>query len=200
MEIVVPDGSLVVLVGVAGAGKSTFAAGHFGPDEVLSSDAFRGIVGESESDQAASRPAFAVLHRALAARLSTHRTTVVDATNVTGWARRGVLARAASAGVSAIAIVFDLPETVCLARNAARAEAGRSGPVPLPAIRQQLRDLRRSMRDPAGLFVEGFDEVYRLASPAAVDAVRVVRQRQAEGASGLLPLAAATEREDPTEP
>ena len=40
-EIVLPDPSLVVLIGAAGAGKSTFAARHFAPDEVLSSDRFR---------------------------------------------------------------------------------------------------------------------------------------------------------------
>jgi protein phosphatase len=200
VEIVVPEGALVVLIGVAGAGKSTFAARHFRPHEILSSDAFRGIVGNSESDQAATRPAFAALHRALLPRLSSHRTTVVDATNVTGWARRGLLARAASAGSLAIAVVFDLPAALCLARNAARAEAGGTQPVPGRAIQQQSRDLRRSLRDPAGLSLEGFHEVYRLASPAAVDAVRLVRPRQADEVPGLLPLAAATEREDPTEP
>ena len=42
--ILVPDPSLVLLVGAAGAGKTTFAARHFAPDEVLSSDAYRAVV------------------------------------------------------------------------------------------------------------------------------------------------------------
>jgi len=52
-EIVIPDPSLVVLIGAAGAGKSTFAERHFARDEVLSSDRFRRIVSGDEANQAA---------------------------------------------------------------------------------------------------------------------------------------------------
>ena len=45
--ISLPNLSLVMLVGVSGAGKSTFAARHFGPFEVVSSDTCRGIVSVS---------------------------------------------------------------------------------------------------------------------------------------------------------
>ena len=44
-EIAVPELSLVVLVGVSGSGKSTFAARHFKPTEVVSSDACRALGG-----------------------------------------------------------------------------------------------------------------------------------------------------------
>ena len=44
--LAVPELSLVVLVGVSGSGKSTFAARHFLPTEVLSSDAFRAMVSD----------------------------------------------------------------------------------------------------------------------------------------------------------
>jgi len=41
---------LVVLVGVSGSGKSTFARTHFKPTEVVSSDFCRGLVADDETD------------------------------------------------------------------------------------------------------------------------------------------------------
>ena len=52
--IALPDPSLVLLIGVTGAGKSTFAARHFRPTQVLASDAFRSLVADDETDQTAT--------------------------------------------------------------------------------------------------------------------------------------------------
>ena len=65
-----PDPALVVLVGPAGAGKSTLAARHFAPDEVLASDAIRAELTGDPADQRATRRAFELLHRRLDARLA----------------------------------------------------------------------------------------------------------------------------------
>src|SRR4029077_1173227 len=101
------------------------------------------------------------LHRQLDKRLAAGRTTVVDATNVTPFARRGLLRRAAAHGVPAIALVLDLDPAVVLARNGAR--AGRV--VPEPAVRRQLADLGASMRE--GLLeAEGFAAVRVIRSAA----------------------------------
>ena len=137
-----PEPCLVVLVGAAGSGKSTLAARLFAPDQILSSDVFRGVVSGDEGDQTATRAAFAILHRELDRRLATGLTTVVDATNVTSFARRSLARRATRHGVAAVALVLDLEPALVLARNATR--TGRI--VPLAAVQRQLEQLARSLR------------------------------------------------------
>lgn len=168
--ITLPDPSLVLLVGAAGAGKTTFAARHFAPDEVLASDAFRALIAGDEAAQEATRPAFAALHRAVTRRLAAGRLTVVDATNVLAHARRSLLRRAEIAGVPAVAIVLDLPRALVLARNAAR--PGRM--VPVETVLRQLDDLARALRSDR-LATEGYAAVERLVDADEMDAVRVVR-------------------------
>jgi protein phosphatase len=170
LAIEIPDPSVVVLIGAAGSGKSTFAARHFAADEVLSSDAFRERVAGDPGDQAATRTAFAALHRALSLRLARGRLTVVDATNVQPHARHTLLRRAAEAGLPAVAVVIDLPERLVLARNAARS----ARVVPEDVVRRQLRHLERTAGS-GQLVGEGFVAVVRLADPAAVAAARFVR-------------------------
>src|SRR4051812_1603992 len=98
-DIQLPNPCLVALVGAAGSGKSTFAARHFAPDEVLSSDAYRGYVAGDPANQRATHVAFAALHRTLASRLRRGRLTVVDATSVRPAARSALLRLAASENV-----------------------------------------------------------------------------------------------------
>src|SRR5262245_52912897 len=61
MQMRIPDFALVALIGASGSGKSSFAAKHFAPTEVISSDRMRGWVADSEMDQSATPDAFDVL-------------------------------------------------------------------------------------------------------------------------------------------
>src|SRR5438270_1821111 len=120
MKLTLPELCLVVLVGPSGSGKSTFARKHFKPTEVISSDFCRGLVADDENDQSASDDAFDVLHYIAGKRLARGRLVVVDATNVSPEGRKPLIALAKKYHVIPVAIVFDLPEKLCLERNQGR--------------------------------------------------------------------------------
>jgi predicted kinase len=144
----------VVLVGAAGAGKSTFAREHFRPSEVLSSDFFRGMVSDDENDQQATADAFDLLYLALEKRLRRGKLCVVDATNVRAEHRARLIEQAQRFARPVVAMVLETPDAICLDRAASRA----SRMVGSEIVLQQLSEMRRGF-DGLG---EGFSEVFRL--------------------------------------
>ncbi len=165
----IPEVSLVVLVGVSGSGKSSFARRHFLTTEVVSSDFCRGLVADDENDQVATKAAFEVLHTIAAKRLEAGRLTVIDATNVQPEARRPLVALAKRFHTLAVAVVLDVPEAVCAERNLARPDRT-FGP---HVLRNQRGQLHRSMK---GLRREGFHKVFHLESADEIDAASIERQ------------------------
>ncbi|MBM3964970.1 MAG: polynucleotide kinase-phosphatase [Planctomycetes bacterium] len=168
MRIQVPELSLVVLIGPSGSGKSSFARRHFRSTEVLSSDYCRGLVSDDENDQSATPDAFEVLHFLASKRLSRGRLTVVDATNVQPESRKPLVQLARAHHCLPIAIVLDLPESICQQRNQNRADRN-FGP---HVVRQQRSQMRRSLRE---LRREGFRDVFVLSSEDLVDGATVER-------------------------
>jgi predicted kinase len=167
MKLAIPADALVMLIGPSGSGKSTFAARHFLPTEVLSSDQMRALVADDPHDQTATDAAFELLHTALTLRLARRRLTVIDATNVEGWARQAPLAIARRQRRPAVAIVLALPLDVCLAHNLARESPRRPA-----SIRRQYRWLTDSL---ATLDEDGFAATWILRSEQEVAAVQVER-------------------------
>ena len=169
-ELTVPELSLVVLIGVSGSGKSTFGRAHFRPTEVISSDFCRGLVADDENDQSATPQAFELLHYIAGQRLKAGRLTVVDATNVQPEARRQLVAVAREHDVLPVGIVLDVPEKVCVARNAARPDRDFGAHV----IRRQRDQLRRGLK---GLRREGFRTVHTLRGEDEIADVSITRTK-----------------------
>ena len=180
VRIGLPGGALVLLVGPAGSGKSTFARTHFGPTETISSDFCRALVADDENDQGATDAAFEILYLVVEHRLRRRRLTVVDATNVNPRDRGGLLDLSRRYRAPAVAIVFDLPAQLCVDRDAQR--DGRTvGPA---VVRRQWRAMRRSLPD---LAAEGFAAVHVLDSPESVAAATIERSARGEGEASLAP-------------
>ncbi|GAA4455130.1 hypothetical protein GCM10023189_22600 [Nibrella saemangeumensis] len=165
----VPAFSLILLIGVSGAGKSTFARRHFLPTEVISSDHCRALITDNENDQSATGDAFELLHWLAAKRLQRRRLTVIDATNVQADARQSLIDLGQQFNCPLVAIVLDMPEQVLNDRRKTRTDRSFADPV----LHRQRRDLWLWTRY---LEYEGFSTVYRLKSADEVDQIQVVRQ------------------------
>jgi alkanesulfonate monooxygenase SsuD/methylene tetrahydromethanopterin reductase-like flavin-dependent oxidoreductase (luciferase family)/predicted kinase len=153
-----PDPALVVLVGASGSGKSAWAAARYRPQEVVSSDQLRGVVGSGEHDLDASADAFALLDQIVAARLKRGLSTVVDTLGLDPVRRRAQLDQARQAGLPAVAVLFDTDPAVCRRRNAERDRS-----VPATVLDGQLRRVPAAA---AELGAEGWDLVTRPAGAA----------------------------------
>jgi protein phosphatase len=154
-RLTIPDPALVLLVGPAGAGKSTFAAAHFKPVEIVSSDHLRGLLSNDPADQDASAEAFRILALLVDGRLKRRLTAVVDATSLRAANRARYRAIAARHEVPVIAIAFDLPDAAYHARNRGR----RDRVVEAGIIDRQVEQMAQTM---AALPSEGYSALYRL--------------------------------------
>jgi protein phosphatase len=155
----------VLLVGPAGAGKSTFAARHFSPTEIVSSDSIRAMLTDDEGDQGSSAEAFHVLALIVNGRLKRRLTTVVDATNLRAANRKGYRAVAARYGVPTVAVAFDLAPAEYHARNAKRSSRQVEDFV--------VDDQQARMADVlAAVQAEGYDALFVIGASGAEEVAR----------------------------
>jgi protein phosphatase len=159
---------LVLLIGAAGSGKSTFARKHFAGTEIVSSDALRAVVCDDEGDQSASGDAFHLLRLIAGKRLRRGKLTVIDATNVQNGSRKGLIGLASQHSAPVTGIVFNLPAEICLARNQSRPNR----PVRAEVVEKQVADLLDSL---PGLEREGFSYLYVIDKTEDIDSAQVVR-------------------------
>jgi protein phosphatase len=168
-HIEIPDFSLVVLIGSTGSGKSTFAARHFLPTEVISSDHCRALVSDDENDLGVSGDAFDLVREIAGKRLKNRKLAVIDATNVRAADRKGWIELARQWHALPVAIVLDPGIDLCIERNRARPDRAFGGQV----VQRMVSEIRRGL---GGLQREGFRHVWKLASAAGIEAATISRQ------------------------
>ncbi|MFJ5787914.1 AAA family ATPase [Streptomyces hydrogenans] len=152
LDTTIPDPALIVLIGAAGSGKSTFAA-TWNPSQVLELDHFRAMISDEAGDQAATADAVAALRTVLEARLARKKTTILDATHVERVVRAGLVQAARRHGVPAVAVLMGTPVSLCVIRQTARTP---DRAVPADTVRAQHAAAVTAF---PGLRGEGFDHV-----------------------------------------
>lgn len=136
-----PDLELVILIGLQGAGKSTFYRTHFaGTHDWVSKDHFRNNPRPARRQQQ-------LIEEALRAG----RSVVVDNTNPTAEVRAGLIGLARLYGARVVGYFFESVLADCLERNRQRAGKARVPDAALYATRKRL--------EPPSI-VEGFDRLY----------------------------------------
>jgi F420-dependent oxidoreductase-like protein len=164
-----------VLVGPGASGKSTWAAEHFAPEQVVSSDHLRAVAGHGEDDLAASEDAFALLDQIIRMRVGRRLTTVIDTLGLDAVRRARWLALARTHNLACVAVTFATPAAQCRAQNRARPRS-----IPADVLTRQLRDWAATR---GRLADEGFDRVLAatpvrvLGAPLAGSAAAGARQR-----------------------
>lgn len=168
MRLTIPELSLVLLIGSAGSGKSTFAARHFRASEVLSYGAIRPMVaGEDPSPDAAQAGWNALLELA-ARRMDRGLLTVIDADLVSPARREPFLDLARDHHYIPVAVVFAIPESTCQMWNAARPDSS-TGPLGLSAQHAEM------LAGEARLSREGVRHIFRFAGVKELNAAGVHR-------------------------
>lgn len=151
MVLRLPSDALVITVGAPASGKSTWARANFRAEQIVSSDQLRGVVGQTPTDQLASKDMFEVLDLMVAARMKRGLLTVVDSTHLEARRRGPVIAMAKKHGRPVVAVVFDVDVGELIDRNRTR-----DNPVPQRVIRTMAGQVAEVCE---GLAAEGVDEV-----------------------------------------
>ncbi|MFI6728712.1 AAA family ATPase [Streptomyces atratus] len=152
LDTTIPEPALIVLIGAAGSGKSTWAS-TWPTTQVLELDNFRAMVSDEAGCQEATDDAVFALQAVLEARLARRKMTVLDATNTEAAVRANLIATARRHGVPTVALVISTPASVCVERQADRTP---DRAVPEPVVLAQHAAMLDAF---SGLPGEGFDHV-----------------------------------------
>ena len=119
-KIDIPENALVMMVGIAGVGKTTLAKKRFGEEAVISSDAIRKELYGDEAVQGDPREVFDIFNERIEKRLKNNQLTVADATNLDDMGRRKLYRIASENHRPVYALVFNVPLEVAKRQNELR--------------------------------------------------------------------------------
>lgn len=119
-RLILPRRTLLVLCGLAGSGKSTFAERHFPETNIVSSDRCRGMICDDENNQTINRDAFDLFHYILQKRMLLGRFCVADSVALKPHARRNLRDLARRFGYYGCLLIFNTPPEICIARDLQR--------------------------------------------------------------------------------
>lgn len=136
-SLILPEFCLVLMMGVAGSGKSHFAHHHFKATEIISSDVCRAMICDDPANQDVTEDAFELVHLIAEKRLKQGYLTVIDATHLHSFARQQMVKLAKRYHAPVIALILDRPLDICLQQNQQRQRQ-----VPESVIVQQYQQLQ----------------------------------------------------------
>lgn len=121
--ITLPQKTLIVLCGPAGAGKSTFARNFVDqhqaqgckPTSIVSSDYCRAMICDDETNQQVNRDTFDLFYYIIRKRLFQGRLTIVDSTALQANARQNLVEIARRYQYHSCLLVFNMSLQTCLA-------------------------------------------------------------------------------------
>lgn len=166
------DGPLWVLIGPHGSGKSAWAAKNFPAGQIVGLEQLQQAVCGDPGNRDAARWAVKARDEIVRGRCHFGLETVVDAVNVDPAERKKLWElRFARSDLAAIAVIFDTPLDVCVARNARRRSNRR---VPEQLIADQHATIERDLPVASEWIPSGFctgvrirpDGVYRMGGVA----------------------------------
>lgn len=161
---------LIILCGLPGSGKSTYAENYKAVDDAIcadytvihSSDAIRAELFGDPSYQGDNTKVFELMHKRVREDLKAGKTVIYDATNITRKARRGAINLARDADTVECHVIWVDPH-VCIARDKQRKRH-----VGGDVIEKMLRHWQSPYMD------EGFDSVRVVLNQDDFDCVRYI--------------------------